>query len=251
MQDREFLTKEFAENHSVPIPSHPNFNCKIGNRYGSLYVIKYAWFKNEHCYICKCDCGKYLVKRTGNLNNKLYRSCGCKINSSKRLDIEEMISRVKSRTDDEIIEANIMQTSKWKLQCKIHGTYSVKFSSIKKDFPGCPICSKRGYNPKLPANFYILAISDNSGIIAYKYGITNKNVNSRRKQIMHNSKLTSEIIFEFNSNDGYFIRDFESLVKNLIPSKYLDTNQLYSGYTETIHPIFIVNLANLVKYILK
>jgi len=56
----------------------------IGNRYGSLTVIskhhydqnRYTWF-----YLCKCDCGKEVIKRSDYLKKCVICSPNCKLNS--------------------------------------------------------------------------------------------------------------------------------------------------------------------------
>ena len=64
---------------------------EVGNRYGRLTVVEYAWTrKNNGKYAmwrCKCDCGKEVVCSGHNLREGNTKSCGCLNieNSTKRI----------------------------------------------------------------------------------------------------------------------------------------------------------------------
>lgn len=64
---------------------------EIGNRYGKLIVIEYAYTQNNRAYWkCLCDCGNYTVIQGPNLRNGNTQSCG----RCTRLSIgEEKISK--------------------------------------------------------------------------------------------------------------------------------------------------------------
>lgn len=50
---------------------------EIGNRYGKLTVIEYAYTKNNRAYWkCKCDCGNYLIVQAPHLRTGNTQSCG-------------------------------------------------------------------------------------------------------------------------------------------------------------------------------
>lgn len=250
MVPREYISEEFFSSHKEDLPTHYNFKSKVGNRYGHLEVLKYGWLDKEHKYLCKCDCGNYLVKSSSNLNNKCYRSCGCQINKSKRSAIESMIFDMQRSTEHEIVEANTLWDSYWTLNCKEHGNFKIKYSSVVRQNKGlsCPSCVTQGFHSNLPATFYVNSIKDlNGNLVAYKYGVTNKTADIRRKQIISKSDYSSETIFSFTNEDGSVILDFERLVKLIIPSKYMSKDSLKSGYTETIHPFHIITLANLIN----
>ncbi|SFX79537.1 hypothetical protein SAMN04487866_12625 [Thermoactinomyces sp. DSM 45891] len=51
-----------------------NDDMKVGDRYGSLTIIK------QECnlkWLCQCDCGEQKVVRSCDLRNKQVKSCGC------------------------------------------------------------------------------------------------------------------------------------------------------------------------------
>lgn len=53
-------------------------NSIVGNRYGRLVVIEYAYTIGNHTfYRCKCDCGNVVETRRDGLVNGHTSSCGC------------------------------------------------------------------------------------------------------------------------------------------------------------------------------
>jgi hypothetical protein len=50
----------------------------IGNKYGRLTVVSYAYSKARKVYYnCKCECGKEKVVRSDSLKDGTVKSCGC------------------------------------------------------------------------------------------------------------------------------------------------------------------------------
>jgi hypothetical protein len=52
----------------------------IGKRFGKLTVITYAGRQGKykrHCWLCKCDCGKKIVRRESHLIYGQVTSCNC------------------------------------------------------------------------------------------------------------------------------------------------------------------------------
>ena len=50
----------------------------IGKRFGKLLVIDFApKRKNHSMWLCRCDCGREVVKRGSNLTSGHTKSCGC------------------------------------------------------------------------------------------------------------------------------------------------------------------------------
>ena len=45
-----------------------------GKRYGKLTVIKY---NNDGTWLCKCDCGNYINRKSGTLTDGAKSTCGC------------------------------------------------------------------------------------------------------------------------------------------------------------------------------
>lgn len=53
----------------------------VGDRYDKLSVVE----KKEHKYVCKCDCGKTVLKSGQSLRTYKHLSCGCELNKHRRL----------------------------------------------------------------------------------------------------------------------------------------------------------------------
>jgi hypothetical protein len=257
-QYNRIVDPKVVEESEFDEPTTKKFISKVGQKFGELTVFKFAG-RDENQYLqyyCKCSCGNFVVRKAHQLTPnslKLYskQSCGCVINSDKKLPLVEMITRVKENTDYEIVTASELWTSKWTLRCKQHGDFVINYSSVQSGEYGCPECSTFGFNPKKAALFYVNGIYDQNGdLVAYKYGITHQILNKRLSQIIKNSNYQIENLFYFQA-DGYDVADFERLVKILIPSGFLKRGDLSSGFTETIHPVYIIQLAELLKNIFK
>ena len=69
---------EDQRNH--PLPKDRRFIALIGMRFDRLVVTGYAGRSEtkNHMWWCKCDCGKTVNARGGNLKNGHSRSCGCR-----------------------------------------------------------------------------------------------------------------------------------------------------------------------------
>lgn len=67
----------------------PKFVDKIGNRYGKLTVLEYAYTKNGKSYwVCQCDCGKKKIINGSHLGTVV--SCGCakkEAGKKRRIDL--------------------------------------------------------------------------------------------------------------------------------------------------------------------
>ena len=57
----------------------PNKVDRLGQRYGRLTVIAESPRREggQVCWVCKCDCGKIVEVRTGNLQSGNTTGCGC------------------------------------------------------------------------------------------------------------------------------------------------------------------------------
>lgn len=63
---------------------------EIGNRYGSLTVIRASQDKSANRgmrWICRCDCGKEISRLGGRLRDGHNRSCGCMSDASRLIDL--------------------------------------------------------------------------------------------------------------------------------------------------------------------
>lgn len=113
---------------------------------------------------------------------------------------------------------------------------------------GCPKCSppvgKTGYSNLKNGIFYIQVILLNSNIVGYKFGITNKSAEKRRRACSKNSIYEHEILFTING-PGPDIRSLENAVRQ-IPHKYFKKEYFPDGYTETISPAYISVLEDII-----
>lgn len=220
----------------APEPVGGSYKSKVGKRYGFLTVLEYAGRDNtgKVVYLCKCDCGKSVFKQTGNLrNDSVKRSCGCKMNSEKKLTIEEMESMVLEK-NYKVVESSDLYDSTWTVECPLHGNFRMRFVSLINNSK-CPNCRTYGFNPTIPIIFYLNAIEYDGKIVAYKYGITGQRLHDRLLQIVRNTKYTIRNLFtrEMSGEDAISV---EKIFKATFPLPYLSKNDLASGYTETVSP---------------
>jgi len=178
-------------------------------------------------------------------------SCGCMMGKSFLKPLSEMISRVKKNVPFEILECSTYWSSKWKLRCKEHGDFIVNYSTLQRECVACPGCTVYGYNPKKPGTFYINAVYSKDGLVCYKYGITNKSVETRLKQLKQNSDYQVANVFSYSNEDGSVVKELETFVKNNTKGNYLDKNNFRDGFTETIPPVQIIDLYCLLNIIFK
>ncbi|MEG5173313.1 recombinase family protein [Microcoleus sp. B3-D7] len=55
-----------------------NFINEIGQRYGKLTVIAEGEnYRNDACWVCRCDCGSTVTVRGFSLRRRDTKSCGC------------------------------------------------------------------------------------------------------------------------------------------------------------------------------
>ncbi|AFC21749.1 endonuclease [Cronobacter phage vB_CsaM_GAP32] len=132
-----------------------------------------------------------------------------------------------------------------KIYCPDCQKYFLQKPKIHIEGKGCNLCHKHGYNNNINGHFYIHKITYLNDIIAYKFGITNKSVLQRLKQINASSKYEHDIIFQFNDT-GQNIRNLETYILKNIDHQFLTKSELYDGYTETICPSNLELLENLI-----
>ena len=101
---------------------------------------------------------------------------------------------------------------------------------------GCGCCSDRRYDVKSPCNFYIQSLSNEYGIVSYKFGVTTKPVAIRMNQQSKQSVYVHKILKCFVMNSGRDAIALESMVKNTLSTHYLEKRNMRDGYTETINP---------------
>ena len=66
---------------SVHAPqSRKQLNALIGKRFDMLTVIKRTKYKasnKAYLYLCRCDCGRYILRESARIKGKKEKSCGC------------------------------------------------------------------------------------------------------------------------------------------------------------------------------
>jgi len=76
----------------MKIPSDKRFINIQGKRFGRLLVLNYSGKRNKnHCWLCKCNCGKEKIILGSCLKNGSTQSCGClqrEITSAQRIDLK-------------------------------------------------------------------------------------------------------------------------------------------------------------------
>jgi len=106
---------------------------------------------------------------------------------------------------------------------------------------GCPSCAGYGFDPRLPAYYYVLSLDGPTGRWFFKGGITNNEVEFRIKNIIsslkrNNMPLDVEIVESIWFELGEDAKRLESLLKS---KKEIRVSSLdkFSGYKE----LFSVN----------
>lgn len=72
--------KEFAKNHAKEINSNKELENLKGRRFGKLTVLEQMEERSKYgsvLWMCRCDCGKNVIRPTKNLLGSKNHSCGC------------------------------------------------------------------------------------------------------------------------------------------------------------------------------
>lgn len=134
----ELCGKEY-EFSGTALRKNPSlFDCptceKIGQKYGKLTVIEYAYTsKDRHKYWkCKCDCGNYEVIKATDLNTGKRVECLiCQKEKHKSQYVDETGKRYGKLT---VIELDIEKSSKtayWKCKCDCGTIVSVEGTKLR------------------------------------------------------------------------------------------------------------------------
>jgi hypothetical protein len=121
-----------------------NFIDITGQRFGRLTVIKFVGMGNYHMslWLCKCDCGKEIIKPKNNLmySKNLIKSCGCYTKEFSKNNIQET-NKKRIMSDDKHATINKIFTD-YTQSCKV---YNKDFYLTKEDlenliFSNCHYC---------------------------------------------------------------------------------------------------------------
>ncbi|EJI9863554.1 hypothetical protein NF188_001060 [Salmonella enterica] len=133
--------------------------------------------------------------------------------------------------------------------CPIHGEYRTSLADFA-DGKGCSVCAKYGFQKDKPGYFYIQKLSG-CGVDAFKFGITNRNVDTRVHEQSRSSKIDHELIFFHHFGYGKQAMYIEKLVKEKFKnvSGVVSKEAMPDGYTETISleylPVVLSNVKSM------
>ncbi|AAS77180.1 hypothetical protein T5.141 [Escherichia phage T5] len=129
----------------------------------------------------------------------------------------------------------INKDSKIILKCLKDGCiWDVSIHHFINHDTGCPDCASGGFNPNIPATFYIQKLTY-QGTHFLKFGITGKDVLERMRQQSNKSLCEHSVIFSHTFSYGSMARGLEKVVKDSVNTGVLDKRILPDGYTETCH----------------
>ena len=166
-------------------------------------------------------CPKHGIFRQGLQNHASGKGCSMcgfeKRNEGLRLDKSEIINRCTEIHNGiyeypwENVEYRNAQ-HKMPIICKIHGEFSQSMVNHMYMNAGCPSCTKHGFQPQLPAFYYVHEyIDENKEHLFFKGGISNDWMR-RLDQLEYHcpENYTIRNIEVYYSKDGQFIRELES-----------------------------------------
>lgn len=136
--------------------------------------------------------------------------------------------------------------SKFTYICTIHGEQSATYHNFVTIGSRCGGCSKSGYDTSKGGYLYVILWTgeDNSFI---KFGITNKPVVSRIKQLSRYTKYVPKLIWEQFFDDGREPKAIESAIKKSgISTKVVEKEDFPDGFTETTYTDNIDKLEELI-----
>lgn len=251
------VTEEEYQATNYPLPPKGRFILKTGLRLGYLTVDKLAG-RNENgvlMYFVRCDCGNIIRKTTHCLKpSRLFMfersSCGCMMNSDKDIDKQTAIAKSKSLFNIDVLESGKTARDKWKFYCPTHGIFSRRYDTFIRSRTGCISCSKKksgGFKQKIPAYLYVMSIKEADKIVAYKYGITNKDVEIRRKAISRKTKYQINVE-AFVEGTGEDVLQAEKLCRVICGKNFLSQENLPQGFSETCSPTSVTYLYQILEY---
>lgn len=123
-------------------------------------------------------------------------------------------------------------TDKIVINCSIHGDFEQQATSHLSG-SGCPKCSNNGYDITKNSYLYIHEILDGDTIIGYKFGITNRTVDARIREIRAYTNYTVNNVYSLYS-DGYTILNMENAIKGKYSHGVIDKSFMGHGFTETL-----------------
>lgn len=134
--------------------------------------------------------------------------------------------------------------SKIKYECEHHGLVRQNANSHLRGV-GCPNCTQHGFKKDKPATFYIQVLKENNIPKYIKFGVTNKDLNTRMRQQSNRSIFEHELVKEYLFEDGTKALQIENHVKYTFKDNGLccvTKREMEDGYTETLPVILLDTL---------
>jgi hypothetical protein len=160
---------------------------------------------------------------------------GCpKCNGGLKKSQEDFINDCKTRHGQVFCYKDtiyINDNSNVTIRCREHGFFTMKATNHLQG-QGCKKCSKNGYNPNKVGFLYILK-SDN----VTKVGITNRNINTRIKEINKGSGKKSVLKTFITFSVGSVACSIESELLSYLKRTYVQEIEVYTGSTECFHDV--------------
>lgn len=229
--------------------SKDEFLTKAVELHGDKYIYKIDTYttKDKKMEIFCPFHGSFLQSPEKHLIGRGCPTCACNAKVTgeeffKRAIIKHGDKYDYSFVDSTQIDINGISTEIM-ICCPVHGVFKQKVVSHLNGI-GCRACAKYGFNSGKPAYFYILKSSCENIV---KVGITNRDVNTRLKEINKFSPYTFEILDAFKFKHGKNALDLETKILGLFNENMYKVEQTFSGSTEC----YYVNNYNYLHVILE
>jgi hypothetical protein len=154
--------------------------------HGNFYNYSKTEYTTRHSkLIITCPThGDFSVIAASHLSGSRCRKCV----GVYPVDEKEFINRCREKYGDRYDYSNLNYvdfSTKVSVGCKVEGHgifYTLPSAFVHTMKTGCPSCTNHGFQPELPAYYYVNIISRNGEIILWKGGITN-DINRRYKEL--------------------------------------------------------------------
>lgn len=189
------------------------------------------------------------------LEGKTCRPCGTtKAGLTQRIGEADIISKLKiisSEGYDFIRFTKPYETTKGAravMRCKDHGEWSALIIHLIFKRSRCPGCARRGYDQTKKGYLYLYSWHG-LGHEVLKIGITNKMEEFKRIKEQHarNKGMTGELIDVWCWDDGAIARAYETEIKRAIPRFACSKKIMPDGHTETILPMYLSDIYEIMK----
>jgi len=117
------------------------------------------------------------------------------------------------------------------INCKDHGWFRQKVNNHLNG-AGCKACAEYGFNTGKPAIVYVL-LSHCKNVV--KVGITNRDVNTRLKEINKKSPFIFSVIDTFKFDIGKNALDIETNILRIFSKNMATVEEVFSGSTECFY----------------